>query len=222
MPWLGERVTIVDEEIAEQQADITRLLLHHVQTPLAGPLHIRGVLPVPAPAEAVRAVTGLANTSVPDGLTAYEIPLRAHDDVITPYDVTGILRTLTTGTHLYPSDRISSVMGMTLVQVDPASVQAAAPIEDDDALTILRTIADPFTEEQPDPRLRGFLFREQDRLRLYLDTQEATEVIAADVRPSGAITALLAALPSLITEEERMMQDSTDPHCSHVVDLTNW
>ncbi|WP_158080300.1 hypothetical protein [Streptomyces sparsogenes] len=47
-------------------------------------------------------------------------------------------------------------------------------------------------------------------------------MIAADVRPSGAITALLAALPSLITEEERMTTDATDPHCSCVMDLTHW
>ena len=47
-------------------------------------------------------------------------------------------------------------------------------------------------------------------------------VIAADIRLSGALTALIAALPSLITEKERMTQDETDPHCSHVVDLTGW
>ncbi|WP_409054882.1 hypothetical protein [Streptomyces sp. SYP-A7185] len=111
---------------------------------------------------------------------------------------------------------------MTLVHLDSASVEAARPTGQDNALTILRAIADPFTEEQPDPRLLGFLFLDQDRLRLYLDVQDAIGVIAADVRPSGAVTALLAALPSFIVEEERMVEDSTDPHCSHVVDLTSW
>jgi hypothetical protein len=106
--------------------------------------------------------------------------------------------------------------------VDPATVDVAAATEDDNALTILRCIAHPFTEERPDPRLRGFLFLEQDRLRLYLDTEDLPGVIAADVRPSGASTALLAALPSLITEEERMTADGTDPHCFSVVDLTHW
>ncbi|MFD4635001.1 hypothetical protein ACFVYR_36535 [Streptomyces sp. NPDC058284] len=210
------------EEIAEQQADITRLLLHHVQAPLTDTLNIRGVLPVPAPAEAIRAVTGSADSYTPDSFMAYEIPLRTNDDVITAFDVTGILRTLTAGTRIYPGDRISSVMGMPLIHVDPASVEAATPSGDDNALTILRTIAAPFAEEQPDPRLRGFLFLNQDRLRLYLDTQDAPGVTAADVRPSGAVTALLAALPSLITEEERVVEDGTDPHCSSVVDLTSW
>ncbi|MFI6093137.1 hypothetical protein [Streptomyces sp. NPDC051218] len=228
VPELGERVITMDEEIAEQQADITRLLLHHVQATYAGNMHIRGVLPVPAPAEAVRVVTGCANISAPGRLMAYEMPLRAGDHLLTAYDITGILRTLTAGTagtagtHLYPSDRISSVMGMTLVQVAPADAEVATLTGEDNALTILRTIADPFTEELLDPRLRGFLFLDQDRLRLYLDTHDATGVIAADVRPSGAVTALLAALPTLITEEERRVEDSTDPHCSYVVDLTSW
>lgn len=209
------------EEIAEQQADITRLLLHHIQVPLTGTQYIRGVLPAPAPAEAIRIVTGAADAYAPEHLTAYEIPLRA-DDVLTAYDITGILRTLHTGTHIYPSDCIGTVMGMTLVHVDPATVEAAASTPDDNALAILRSFAQPFTEEQPDPRLRGFLFLDPDRLRLYLDTQDAPGVIAADVRPGGAVTALVAALPSLIAEEGRMMVDGTDPHCSRVVDLTDW
>ncbi|MGW6634081.1 hypothetical protein [Streptomyces cyaneofuscatus] len=59
----------------------------------------------------------------------------------------------------------------------------------------------PWTEEQPEPRLRGFLQRAPDRLRLYLDRGEDPDVVAAaDVRTSGALTALLAALPSLIEE----------------------
>ncbi|MFI2350811.1 hypothetical protein ACH492_28030 [Streptomyces sp. NPDC019443] len=210
------------EEIAEQQADITRLLLHHVHAPLIDTHYIRGILPVPPPAAAIRVATGANTAHTPEVLTAYEIPLRTNDDLVTAEDVTSILRTLHTGTRIYPSDSVSSVMGMTLVHVDPATVDVDAPTRDDNALTILRSIVHPFTEEEPDPRLRGFLFLEQDRLRLYLDTEEAPGVIAADVRPSGAITALLAALPSLITERGRMNEDRADPHCSVVVDLTDW
>ncbi|MFK4183721.1 hypothetical protein ACI2L4_06835 [Streptomyces sparsogenes] len=210
------------EEIAEQQADVTRLLLHHVQAPLAGAPYIRGILPVPAPAEAVRVVTGAEASDTPEQLTAYEVPLHADSDLLTAYGIVGILRTLLTRTRIYSSDSISTVMGMTLVSVDPTSVDPAACTPDDNALTILRCIAHPFTEERPDPRLRGFLFLDQDRLRLYLDTEDIPGVIGADVRPSGAVTALLAALPSLITEEERMTADATDPHCSCLVDLTHW
>ncbi|MER6144733.1 hypothetical protein ABT174_32665 [Streptomyces sparsogenes] len=210
------------EEIAEQQAEITRLLLHHIEVPLAGVQYIRGILPAPAPAEAIRMVTGAEAAYTPDQLTAYEIPLRSDADPLTADGIVGILRTLHTRTRVYSSNSISTVMGMTLVSVDPTSVDPTASTPDDNALTILRCIAHPFTEERPDPRLRGFLFLDQDRLRLYLDTEHIPGVIAADVRPSGAITALLAALPSLITEEERMTTDATDPHCSCVMDLTHW
>ncbi|GGV78296.1 hypothetical protein GCM10015535_12880 [Streptomyces gelaticus] len=210
------------EEIAEQQADITRLLLHHIHAPLTDTDYLRGVLPVPPPDGAIRVAIGAKEDHAPEQLLAYEIPVRQGDDLVTAYDVIGILRTLLTGTHLYSSDSVSTLMGMTLVRANLAAVEPAEPTPDDNALTILRTIVSPCTEEQPDPRLRGFLFLGQDRLRLYLDTEDVPGVIAADVRPSGAVTALLAALPSLITEEERMVVDSSDPHCSCVVDLTYW
>ncbi|WP_409054885.1 hypothetical protein [Streptomyces sp. SYP-A7185] len=87
VPQLGQRVTTMDEEIAERQADVTRLLLHHVQAPLTDTLYIRGILPLPAPAEAVRVVTGAANAYTPNRLMAYEIPLRVHDDIVTAHDV---------------------------------------------------------------------------------------------------------------------------------------
>lgn len=212
----------MDEEIAEQQADITGLLLQYVQAPLVGASYIRGVLPVPAPAAAVRVVTGEADAYAPERLTAYEVPLRVNGDTLTAYDVVGVLRTLHTGTRVHPAAHVGTVMGMPLVHVDPASVEGAPPTREDNALTILRTLTRPFTEEQPDPRLRGFLFLERDRLRLYVDGQDTPRVTAADVRPSGAVTALLAALPSLITEEERRTPHGADPHCSSSVDLTGW
>ncbi|MFF8387358.1 hypothetical protein ACF053_27460 [Streptomyces kanasensis] len=211
------------EEIAEQQADITCLLLHHIQAPLPGDQYIRGVLPALESVKAIRIATGPEDAYTPDRLVAYEIPLRTDGDFITSYEIISILRALLhSGTRIYPSDRVGTVMGMTLVHVDPTTVEMAPSTPDDNALTILRSITQPFTEDQPDPRLRGFFFLDQDRLRLYLDTQDATGVIAADVRPSGAITALLAALPSLIAEEERMRVDSADPHCTRVIDLTDW
>ncbi|MET9292774.1 hypothetical protein [Streptomyces sp. NPDC003077] len=212
----------MDEEIAEQQADITRLLLHHIHAPLAGDQHIRGVLPVSPAAGAIRIVTGPVGACAPEELIAYEIPLRGDSDLLTAYDITGILRTLLTGTHFYPSSRIGTVMGMKLVHVELADVAPTASTAEDKALQILRTIAYPFVPERPSTRLRGFLFTGEDRLRLYLDTDDAPDTTAADVRTSGAVTALLAALPSLITEDERKAEDASDPHCSRTVDLTDW
>ncbi|MFF3754682.1 hypothetical protein ACFYYH_30255 [Streptomyces sp. NPDC002018] len=214
----------MNEEVAERQGDLARLLLHHIHAPLTGALYIRGILPVPPPAEAVRVVTGGgADTALaPERLTAYEMPLRLDDDPVTADEVTGVLRALHAGARPRPGDSVGTLMGMPLVQVDPVAVDRAAATSDDHALTILRGLACPFTEEQPDPRLRGFLLLAPDRLRLYLDTEDIPGVIAADVRPSGAVSALLAALPSLITEEDRMTADDTDPHCSRLVDLMDW
>ncbi|WP_405999992.1 hypothetical protein [Streptomyces sp. NBC_00829] len=219
-------MTLTYDDIAEQQADIARLLLHHIHAPLADGRFIRGVLPSPPPVTEVRVVTGPQRTSASDDLTAWEIPLRTIGDpeeLAGPNDVLGIVRALNTGTQIFSSSRVDTVMGMTLIHVDPAQVAPVGPGECDNAFTILRTLTCPWTEEQPDPRLRGFLLQSPDRMRLYVDHEEDTDVVAADVRPSGALTALLAALPSLIEEVERTVPgDVGDPHCSRLINLTDW
>ncbi|MFD9812522.1 hypothetical protein [Streptomyces sp. NPDC059080] len=222
MPELGESVTDTHDETAEQQADITRLLLHHIQAPISGTQCLRGVLPAPDSAAAIRIVTGAAGAYEPTELIGYEFPLDASGDQVTARDVLGMLRTLLTGTHIYPNHQLGSVMGMTLVQVDPTSVNVAADTSDERAFGFLRALVYPYTEEEPEPRLRGFLLRGQDQLRLYVDLDDASHVIAVDIRTSGATTALLAALPSLLTEELRTSIDEADPHCSRAVDLTDW
>ncbi|MGW2113348.1 hypothetical protein [Streptomyces sp. NPDC001948] len=58
-------------------------------------------------------------------------------------------------------------------------------------------------------------------MRLYIAVEEAGGPVAVDVRLTGALTALLAALPALVREQERWTTD-TDPHCAHAVDLTTW
>ncbi|GLF97222.1 hypothetical protein [Streptomyces yaizuensis] len=213
------------EESAEQQAEITSLLLYYIQAPFVGVSCVRGVLPSPVAADSVRIVTGEANAYAfthPGDLRVYEIPLHVNGELLTGYGVVEILRALHTGTHIVPSVRLGRVMGMPLIQVDAAAARARAAESDDRALVILRTLVHPVTEAEPDPRLLGFLCQEPDRLRLYLDTEESPVVLAADVRPSGALTALLAALPSLITEEERMTASEMDPHAAHEIDLTYW
>ncbi|MEU5017295.1 hypothetical protein AB0G60_07695 [Streptomyces angustmyceticus] len=212
------------EEIVEQQADITGLLLHHVYAPLIEDQHVRGVLPAPPTRDAVRVVLGDRDAYATDRLTAYEIPLRVDDELRTPHDVAGLLRTVHTGTHIYPGDKVGSVMGMTLITVDPTTVDPAPFTHDDWTLTLLRCLTTPSTEESPEARLCGFLFLAPDRLRLYLDSSEEAlpGMTAADVRPGGALTALLAALPSLLDEQWLTTTDADDPHCSRVVDLTDW
>lgn len=218
-------MTLVPEDIAEQQADVTRLLLHYLHAPLPGDQRIRGILPPPPSTEAIRVVTGTEDANTPDELTAWEIPLRASgdpQDLIGGDEVLNILRALHTGTHICSSSLVDTVMDMPLVHVDLSEVAPAPPSVHESAFTILHTLACPWTEEQQALRLRGFLLITPDRLRLYLDRDEDIDVIAADVRPSGSPTALPAALPSLIDEEERVSQDVTDPHCSRLMDLTEW
>ncbi|WP_199834509.1 hypothetical protein [Streptomyces sp. NRRL F-5755] len=216
-------MTYEREEIVEQQADIAGLLIHHVDAPLVEDQYVRGVLPAPSATDAVRVVLGDKGEYAPDRLTAYEIPLRTGDALRTPHDIAALLRTVHTGTHIYPRDRVGTVMGMTLFTVDPATVTPAPFTNDDWSLTLLRCLASPSTEEPPEARLCGFLFLAPDRLRLYLDAEEAPPgVTAADVRPGGALTALLAALPSLLDEQRLTTTGADDPHCARVVDLTDW
>ncbi|WP_416973610.1 hypothetical protein [Streptomyces sp. 4F14] len=73
------------------------------------------------------------------------------------------------------------------------------------------------------PRLRGFLFRSPDLLRLYVDRErDGTRGTAADVRPTGAMTALLAALDGLLDEDEHRRVPTDDPHGTRLLDFTDW
>ncbi|NED91156.1 hypothetical protein G3I76_65135 [Streptomyces sp. SID11233] len=204
-------------ETVEQQAYITRFLLDYTAVPLAGGTFLRGVLPA---RDVVRVVTGAADTVAPHELVAYEVPLSDEDDEpVTAHQVLGWTRTLTSG-PLPHTD--ATVMGMPLVPVDTTVLEPADSTSTDQALRVLRTLAWPFVETPPSPALCGFLITGQDSMRLYLAVEKADGLIAADVQLTGALTALLAALPSLIGEEERWVTDTSDPHCVHVVDLTTW
>lgn len=217
MPELGQRVNGPGEEGIEQQAYITRFLLDYTAVPLAGATYLRGVLPG---REAVRIVTGPADATAAGELVAYEIPLTDEDDeAVTAPLILGWTRTLASSALPHVN---TSVMGMALVPVDTAVLEAAAPTRTDRALRVLRTLARPYVETPPSPALCGFLLTGQDSMRLYVAVEEAGGLIAADVRLTGALTALLAALPALVHEKERWEKDTTDPHCVHAVDLTAW
>ncbi|MEU1088815.1 hypothetical protein ABZ401_18620 [Streptomyces sp. NPDC005892] len=204
-------------DTVEQQAYITRFLLDYTAVPLAGGTFLRGVLPTP---DSVRIVTGAVDAAGGHGLVAYEIPLTDEDEEpVTAPLVLGWTRTLSSRS-LPCTD--ATVMGIPLIPVDTAVLEPADPTHTDQALRVLRTLAWPYVEIPPIPALCGFLFTGRDTMRLYLATDEACGVIAADIRLTGALTALLAALPSLLDEEERWVADPSDPHCDRRVDLTTW
>ncbi|MGW1230351.1 hypothetical protein [Streptomyces sp. NPDC002530] len=203
-------------ETIEQQTYLTRHLLDYTTAPLIGATFLRGVLPT---RDTVRIVAGTGDAVAPDALTVYEVPLTDDDgDPVTAPLVLGWLRTLAAGTPP-PSD--ASVMGMALIRVNTSAVEPAPPTHADRVLRVLRTLAWPFTETPPSPPLCGFLLGQGDRMRLYIAVEEANGVIGVDVRLTGALTALLAALPTLVQESDRWAHDP-DPHCTHTIDLTTW
>ncbi|NUW32359.1 hypothetical protein HTZ77_13090 [Nonomuraea sp. SMC257] len=214
----------MDKDVAEEQADIVATLLHHAHTPLTGSVYIRGILPAPASEPSVCVVLGPPNGSVdePDQMVGYDIPYHVGDHYLTGPNIAGILRTVCAGIGLDPGSHVGDLMGIPLITVDdPLSVDLSPCTPEDNAYTILRTLVWPWSEEYPDPLLLGFLFCTADRLRLYLASSRVPEgVVAVDTRPSGALTALLAALPTLITETSRYAEP--DPYSVRLVDLTDW
>lgn len=107
--------------------------------------------------------------------------------------------------------------------MDPAVVEPAEETPDDLALKVVRTLIHPFTEDRPKLLLLGFLLLGSDRMRLYLESPKAGPgATAVDLRLSGALTAVLTALPSLIDGHYGTRPAGDDPHCARVVDLTHW
>ncbi|WP_406009078.1 hypothetical protein OG440_25390 [Streptomyces sp. NBC_00637] len=212
------------EETARDQADLIPLLLQHLHAPLAGTSYVRGVLPAPGGADAVRVAVGPVTAESTGELTLYEFPLVVGEDCTTAYDVIGMLRTLC-GEGSRPAGT-GTVRGMPVVPVDPSAVARAEETAADRGLRLVRTLvrASCFDEDHTtDPLLHGFLFLQQDLVRLYFRADGLPGVTAADVRTTGALTALTAALPTLVRgEREQMVPDDTDPHCARVLDVTYW
>ncbi|MCX5206089.1 hypothetical protein OG897_32340 [Streptomyces sp. NBC_00237] len=207
------------EDIADLQAETTDLLTHHAYAPLLDDQYVRGVMPAPDRAPAVRVALGAQNETAPSRLTVYEVPLQDGEDLRTPHDIVALLRGASTA-PVRPTDAATAVMGMNLYRVDPTQVKEAPFTTDDWTSTLLQTLTRPAGEDSPS-RLRGFLFREAGLLRLYMGTGD-NSVIGAEVQPGGALTALLAVLPSMLEEEWRALTGADDPHCRYVVDLTDW
>ncbi|MDX3385411.1 hypothetical protein PV682_28670 [Streptomyces niveiscabiei] len=210
------------EHTAESQSAITRVLVPHLPTPLPDGHHIRGVLPTPT--DSVRVATGPRNAYAPNHLAVWELPLTdaAGLEGLSPWRAWGALRSLHTPGAAVPP-RTGETLGMPLTQVNPWNLTPAPPARDHDAFLALYALTHPFTgTPRPNPRLRGFLLRAPDLLRLYVDREEdGTEVTAADIRPTGALTALLAALHPLLDEPLRQTP-TDDPHCTRLLDFTDW
>ncbi|MGV9338369.1 hypothetical protein [Streptomyces sp. NPDC003688] len=59
-------------------------------------------------------------------------------------------------------------------------------------------------------------------MRLYVQRPDLPGSAGVDIRLTGAPTALIAAVPSLVEEEQHRRPSADDPHCDVLVDLTDW
>ncbi|WP_405916880.1 hypothetical protein [Streptomyces sp. NBC_00728] len=204
---------MTDPEDLEQQAAVTRLLLHYLDAPVAAYSRLRGVLPAPG---AVRiAIRAGDDEHVMDLL--YEIPY----DTVAPYYVPGLLRTVLTGPQLYSSSDVGEVMGMTLIRLRPKEITPDPEPEQGRALTVVRALSDPGDDENP--FLIGFWMHGEGLLRLYARRPDLPGVVGVDVRLTETpAIALIASLPTLVEDEQYHRPAPEDPHCDLLVDLTDW
>ncbi|MCX4990357.1 MULTISPECIES: hypothetical protein [unclassified Streptomyces] len=204
---------MTDPEDREQQADVTRRLLYHLNAPVAEHCRLLGVLPAPGAVRiAIRAGEGEHVMNL-----LYEIP----NDTVTPYWIPGLLRTVLTGPQIYSSSDVDEVMGMTLIRLRPEEITPDPEPEQGRALTVVRALAGPGDDENP--FLIGFLMHGDGLLRLYVQRPDRPGIIGADIRLTETpATALIASLPSLVEEEQYQRPAPEDPHCDLLVDLTNW
>lgn len=205
--------SVTDPEDREQQADVTRRLLYHLNAPVAEHCRLLGVLPAPGAVRiAIRAGEGEHVMNL-----LYEIP----NDTVTPYWIPGLLRTVLTGPQIYSSSDVDEVMGMTLIRLRPEEITPDPEPEQGRALTVVRALAGPGDDENP--FLIGFLMHGDGLLRLYVQRPDRPGIIGADIRLTETpATALIASLPSLVEEEQYQRPAPEDPHCDLLVDLTNW
>ncbi|MFI5766127.1 hypothetical protein ACIA8F_34990 [Streptomyces sp. NPDC051563] len=228
----------------QRQAAATRALLRLTATPLGGGPVVRGVLPLRPHRDLVRVVVG--DGAAPTASTAYDLPLLDRNGNELPAaGLPAAVRQLighAAGDRALTSNDPSAglgIPGLPGIPVVPAEtvrlVLDAHPAELDltDALHTATTGIAPSadTDNQDGLVLLGFLLLPEERARLYLAGNGLADTTGLDVRlrdrdgtAISAITALSAALPSLIANDQLQYNpsDETDPHCGEVFDLTHW
>ncbi|WP_436736747.1 hypothetical protein [Streptomyces sp. BBFR102] len=212
----------LDAEDTADQAAVASALLDWVAAPVTEDTFVRGVLPVLSAPVAVRVVVGAEGAVAPDELAAYEVRLDSDGHPVSWADIVGALRAVRGRTAFYGRHELTTVMGMATLTLDPLAERSAPLTAEEQALLMLRTFRGPWSAEESDPRLRGFLFLGGGRLRLYFDGSRIPGVVAADIRTAEAGVGLAAELPGRLEEEDRRLSDPADPHCDWRVDLTEW
>ncbi|MHC5903868.1 hypothetical protein ACVNF4_08155 [Streptomyces sp. S6] len=207
-------------EVAVAQAEMTAHLTLYTQAPIAEDLHVRGVLPAPAEAPAVRIALGAKETTVGDLLAIYELPLLREDETLSPWDAVGRVRH---EVRFHSNGKVDEVLGTPLIQL-PTPVPPTEQLEDR-AHTLLTTLSCPHPSfedrESAETLLIGFLYLRDERMRLYVRRQTAPEIIACDVRIAEAGPAVTAEVFSCSGDWELWEDPGDDPHCTAVLDLTH-
>ena len=210
-------------EVAVAQADMVGHMIRYTQAPIVKKTRIRGVLPAPDHAPAVRIAVGGKKATVADLDTVYEIPLVREDEELTPWEAVGRVRHEAGGLRIYSSSQVDTVFGKPLIGLrEPGSAKERL---EDRAYSLLTVLNGPSPSDEDREKaqtlLVGFLYLAEGRMRLYVRDQADADVVACDVRLEEAGPAVTAEVFSRSRERELFEEPGDDPHCAAVVDLTH-
>lgn len=211
-------------QVAAVQAAVTGHMVLHTQAPIAKKLRVRGVLPSPGGAPAVRIAVGARKANVRDLQAVYELPLLRKKKTLTPWQAVGLVRQEAGAVRLYSNAQVSTVLGTPLIRL--TGKPSTKDRLEDRAHTLLTTLTHPTPApedlEQEPTLLVGFLYLPKGRMRLYVRHQDAPDAaIGCDVRLAEAGPAVTAEVLCRSQEHELHRPPGNDPHCTAVVNLTH-
>ncbi|MFE7676528.1 hypothetical protein ACFU5N_30490 [Streptomyces albidoflavus] len=217
MPEPEEKPGRAAAEVAAAQARVAGRLLHVLLDPVQGDTYVRGVLPAPDGAPAVRVVTGKSPAGL-EGASLWQVPLAGGEQDPGEW-VLGILTGLfAQPTILLPAGRLTFVSGLPMVDVDPREMVPGASTGRHRTLPLLRELAEPSPAGLPNVRLRGFWLTGDSVVRLYLQPA-GRPARAGPVAMDVSREAEPASVRRAVAGEEHFTSLLGDPHCTGHLDL---
>jgi hypothetical protein len=208
-------------EVAVAQADVTGHMIRYTQAPIVKKLRVRGVLPAPHQAPAVRIALGKRAADVRDLFIIYQVPLSQQDEMLSPWDAVSRVRHEAGDVRFYSSGQVETVLGTPLIRLSEDVPCEERP--EDLAYALLTTLNCPAPgdeeREKAESLLVGFLYLGEGRMRLYVRNQDDPDVVGCDVRLAEAGPAVIAEVFPRSQERELFEEPGDDPHCAAVVNL---